>query len=47
MIYVIHIQLWRVLVPFFPICVRVVTTFYAEIDIRESWDFFTWETNFP
>lgn len=28
---VIQIQLWRVLVPYFTICVRAITAYYAEI----------------
>lgn len=47
MVIMTRIQLWRVLVPFFPARVRVVTTFYAKIDLVNHNESFSWETNFP
>lgn len=44
---VIQIQLWRVLVPFFPTRVRMLMTFYVETDLVDHNNSFYWETNFP
>lgn len=44
---IVRIQLWRVLTPFFPVRVRVVTSFYTEIHINDRSKSFFWCTNFP
>lgn len=42
---VIWIQLWRVLIPYFPILVYALVTFYAEIKILDQATSFLWTTS--
>lgn len=44
---VIRLQLWRVLVPYFPIRICAIMAFYAKILIVDLVDSFKWQTNFP